>query len=154
MNNSEFLNAINITYDGQNSTLSFIAPNSSVGNNSLTLTYFDSFHQNSTSFVNLFIIVSSFEGPYFSGDPVDKTIYFGQMSFYQLPQILNYNNEQIQLSLVDSASPFPDWISMQNTTILMFPLWKLLSTQTEIDLTINVTLSVLMSNTFNIKVTK
>ena len=122
MNNSEFLNSIDITYDGLNSTLSFIAPNSSVGNNSLTLTYYDTFHQNSASSVNLYIIVSSFEGPYFSGDPVDQTIYFGQMSFYKLPQILNYNNEQIQLSLVGSASPFPNWISIQNTTIQMFSL--------------------------------
>ena len=152
--NIELYNAFQISQNNLTYTISFTSPDSSVGINNILMIFYDGFHQITPSTTTFDIIIEKLQGPYFSEDPQDQNIFAGQRTFYQLPEILNYNGERILLFIVDSNATFPEWILLQNTTLQMFPLCELLTNKTSMSIMMNITLSAYVSKAITLNVEK
>ena len=152
--NIELNNAFQISQNNLTYTISFTPPDSSVGINNILMMFYDGFHQIVPSTTTFDIIIEKLQGPYFSEDPQDQNIFAGQRTFYQLPEMFNYNGEQILLSIIDSNATFPEWILLQNTTLQMFPLCELLMNKTSMSLLMNITLSAYVSKAITLNVEK
>ena len=138
-----------------------------IGINTINLIYYDRFHKNSASSFQFIIEVTNITNPYFKDQLKDINALAGVETNYLLPEIANPSNLVLnlryQFALIYSVTVLnqdsnvinaADWVSLDESNILINPKCDLVINITSIEFTFKVNILPSLSDSFKLTVSQ